>query len=130
MVTFILVHGTFVKSADWPALQRGLVEVTNSGQDACIENIPWTGSNRATARQTAAEDISNKVRARRSNNPDEKIFLIGHSHGGSAIAYFLKIHLEEAAKVEGCAFLSTPFVAIRRRNDASRILGALTFFRF
>ena len=64
----------------------------------------------------------------RSNNPHERIFLIGHSHGGSAVAYFLKNHVEEASKVDGCAFLSTPFVAIRRRNNASRIIGALTFF--
>ncbi|TCU73951.1 hypothetical protein EDE08_10421 [Bradyrhizobium sp. R2.2-H] len=130
MVTFVLVHGTFAKSADWPALECGLNQVAHAnGQNATIEQVTWTGHNRAIARQAAASEISNLVIGIRSRAPNERIFLVGHSHGGSAIAYFLKNYRSPATAVDGCAFLSTPFVAIRRRNEAIPILMVLTFFQ-
>ncbi|MEH2492955.1 hypothetical protein [Bradyrhizobium sp. AZCC 2230] len=63
MATFILVHGTFVKSAEWPALQQGLEEIAvSNGQTAQIKQIPWTGKNTARAREAAAVDISRSVK--------------------------------------------------------------------
>ncbi|MBR1300068.1 alpha/beta fold hydrolase [Bradyrhizobium sp. AUGA SZCCT0042] len=117
MATFVLVHGTYAKSADWPALQSALTDVAKlNGQDVRIEKIPWTGKNRAGARQWAAVDLFRLLLDIRFKNPNEKIFLIGHSHGGSAIVYFLKRYPN--MPLAGCAFLSTPFVAIRERSRA------------
>jgi hypothetical protein len=53
--------------------------------------------------------------------------MIGHSHGGSAIAYFLKEHPEAAKTLAGCAFLSTPFVAIRPRKEAHWLMFSLLY---
>jgi putative serine esterase DUF676 len=117
MATFLLVHGTFAKSAHWPALQDGLAKVAHeAGEKASFKQLTWSGKNRAAARQTAASAILKSVQDIQSNSNNEKIFLIGHSHGGSAIAYFLKEYTEVAKTLSGCAFLSTPFIAMRPRN--------------
>jgi pimeloyl-ACP methyl ester carboxylesterase len=117
MATFLLVHGTFAKSAHWPALQDGLSEAAHeAGEKACFKQLAWSGKNRAAARQAASAAILKSVQDIRSNPDNEKIFLIGHSHGGSAIAYFLKEHTDIAKTLSGCAFLSTPFIAMRPRN--------------
>ena len=119
MTTFILVHGTFANAADWPALQSALTnEVNPSIRPVRFVQISWTGKNRARARQSAADTICLAVNEIRARSISETIFIIGHSHGGSAIAYFLKAYPEVAKTITGCAFLSTPFVAMRPRVQA------------
>jgi pimeloyl-ACP methyl ester carboxylesterase len=131
MATFLLVHGTFAKSANWPALQDGLAEVTHeAGEKASFKQLAWSGENRTAARESAASAILKSVQEIQSNSSNEKIFLIGHSHGGSAIAYFLKEHPEAANTLAGCAFLSTPFVAIRPRRNAFWLMTLLLFFPY
>jgi hypothetical protein len=129
MAHFIFVHGTFAAEANWPLLQAGLIEAARSaGENATFEQIHWSGKNRAKARSAAATSIWLYVERKRHSSPSEKIFVIGHSHGGSAIAYFLKWFTETAGKVAGCAFLSTPFVAIRPRENAVNSFTTLSFF--
>jgi pimeloyl-ACP methyl ester carboxylesterase len=131
MATFLLVHGTFAQSANWPALQEGLAEeAREGGEKASFKQLAWSGKNRAAARESAASAILKSVQEIQSNSSNEKIFLIGHSHGGSAIAYFLKEHPEAANTLAGCAFLSTPFVAIRPRRNAFRLMALLLFFPY
>jgi len=131
MATFILVHGTFTKSAHWPNLQDRLAETARAaGDEPAVEPLPWSGRNRASAREAAASAIFTLVQKIRRISANERIFIIGHSHGGSAIAYFLKEHPEAAKTLAGCAFLSTPFVAIRPRREPIRLICALIFFPF
>jgi pimeloyl-ACP methyl ester carboxylesterase len=131
MAAFILVHGTFAQSAHWPILQDRLAETTRAaGDEPLFEQLLWTGRNRARARQSAASAIFTMVQRFQRTLANEKIFIIGHSHGGSAIAYFLKEHPEVAKTLAGCAFLSTPFVAIRARREATRLMGVLMFFPY
>jgi triacylglycerol esterase/lipase EstA (alpha/beta hydrolase family) len=129
VATFLLVHGTFAKSAHWPALQKGLAEAARAtGETAYFKQLSWSGQNRAAARQGAASAILKSVQDIQSNSNNERIFLIGHSHGGSAIAYFLKQYTEVEKTLNGCAFLSTPFIAMRPRNKA--IAHAVFFFLY
>ena len=131
MATFILVHGTWAKSAHWPELEDGLTEIARAAGDAPLfEKLTWTGRNRVVARQAAASAISNLVKRIQCISVNEKIFIIGHSHGGNAIAYFLKQHQEAAKTLSGCAFLSTPFVAMRPRREATRLFIVLLLFPF
>ena len=90
--------------------------------------MAWSGNNTASARETAASEISATVQNIQSTSRNEKIFIIGHSHGGSAIAYFLKEHPSLAKTLNGCAFLSTPFVAIRPRPQAFRVVYSVLYF--
>ena len=79
MATFVLVHGTYAKSAHWPALQDGLTEATDeAGERAHFKQLLWSGKNRTAARQAAASTILKSVQDIQSNSNDEKIFLIGH----------------------------------------------------
>jgi pimeloyl-ACP methyl ester carboxylesterase len=131
MATFILVHGTFAKSAHWPILQDRLAETARAaGDQPLFEQLTWTGRNLARARQDAASAIFTSVQRIQRTSTNEKIFIIGHSHGGSAIAYFLKEHPEVAKTLAGCAFLSTPFVAIRPRREPFRLFSTLILFPF
>lgn len=129
MATFILVHGTWAKAHHWPALRDGLAIVAGAAGELCrIEELRWSGKNRTSARQRAASDILSIVQEIHSASKDEKVFIIGHSHGGSAIAYFLKEHPALANTLGGCAFLSTPFIAIRPRVEATVQFLVPSFF--
>lgn len=131
MSTFILVHGTFAKPAEWPVLRDSLAETARAAGDTpSFEPLTWTGRNWAGARQAAASEIFTLVKSIQRASANEKIFVIGHSHGGSAIAYFLKEHPELAKTLAGCAFLSTPFVAIRPRRAAFRLMVLLLSFPY
>jgi Serine aminopeptidase, S33 len=134
MATFILVHGTWSKAAHWPALRDGLaLTATERGEQSRFEELRWSGANRASARYRAASDIFSLVQKIRSTAPNEKLFMIGHSHGGSAIAYFLKQNPTLAKTLSGCAFLSTPFIAIRPKEEAVAIfrgIGIVLAFAF
>jgi hypothetical protein len=128
MATFILVHGTFARAAHWPALREGLAQAASAVGEHCrFEEVRWSGKNRASARQGAGAELFSVVQKIHSTLRNEEIFVIGHSHGGSAIAYFLKEHSSLAATLSGCAFLSTPFVAIRPRSQAIPIFTVLYF---
>jgi hypothetical protein len=62
VATFVLVHGTFAKAADWPALQDSLGEAAReAGETACFKHLPWSGQNRAAAREGAASAILKSV---------------------------------------------------------------------
>src|SRR5262245_59380979 len=131
MTVFILVHGTWAKSAHWPILQNALAETAHAaGDEPMFEPLTWTGRNRVRDRQAAASEIHTLVQRSQRASANEKIFIIGHSHGGSAIAYFLKEYPEAAKTLGGCAFLSTPFVAIRPRREAFRFISLLIFFPY
>src|SRR5215831_11796189 len=123
MATFILVHGTWAKPAHWPVLQDSLAETARAAGDTPLfKPLTWTGRNLAGSRKAAAAEIFTLVKSIQRTSANEKIFIIGHSHGGSAIAYFLKEHPEAAKTLAGCAFLSTPFIAIRRRKNPIRLM--------
>jgi pimeloyl-ACP methyl ester carboxylesterase len=129
MATFILVHGTWARDAHWPALRDGLVIAASAAAERCsLEELRWSGKNRTSARLAAATEIFSLVRKIHSTSKDERIFIIGHSHGGSAIAYFLKEYPSLAKTLSGCAFLSTPFIAIRPRVQATLQFYLLSFF--
>jgi hypothetical protein len=127
MATFILVHGTFAKFAHWPALQQGLAAAVGAlGHPTHFQEVRWSGKNRASAREIAAAAISSAVEDVQSTSKTEELFIIGHSHGGSAIAYFLKYYPTLAKSITGCAFLSTPFLAIRPRLHALEVFVGLS----
>jgi len=120
MATFILVHGTWARDTHWPALRDGLVLAASAvGEHSRFEELRWSGKNRASARERAGVEIFSLVQKIQSTSRNEKIFIIGHSHGGSVIAYFLKEYSSLAKTLSGCAFLSTPFVAIRPKVRAT-----------
>jgi pimeloyl-ACP methyl ester carboxylesterase len=130
MAEFILVHGTFAKHAPWTLegseLRARIANLSSRARKPFdFTPVPWGGRNRGGDRLLAADAIASSVKTATAKGDSQKIFLIGHSHGGSAIAYFLKLYPKLAAQVEGVAFLSTPFVATRLRPQWQLFLRAL-----
>jgi pimeloyl-ACP methyl ester carboxylesterase len=107
------------------ALQSLREAVTQYGGSARFIRVAWSGHNLGRDRIQAAKIIAREVEKAQAANREERVFLIGHSHGGSAIAYLLTNfpHLRDA--VSGCAFLSTPFIAIRIRPLWPALVTAL-----
>jgi pimeloyl-ACP methyl ester carboxylesterase len=124
MITYILLHGTFEKRADWPELVNVLTDIARiKRHQPKFKEITWSGNNLIADRVSASKKIASSVEEILTKVPREKIFVIGHSHGGSAIAYFLKEFPNLANRVAGCVFLSTPFVAIRPRAHLRTVLA-------
>lgn len=122
-ITVISVHGTFAKDSAWPALRKGLAgDLRKSGRKVRFSEVNWSGRNTYSGRMEAAAKIDENVRATIASYPDEDIVLLGHSHGGSAIAYFVKNYPATLAKVRGAVFLSTPFVALRPRSNFLEVI--------
>jgi hypothetical protein len=67
-------------------LQDSLAETARSaGEAPLFEHLNWTGTNRIGARRTAASEIFTLVKMIQRTSANENIFIIGHSHGGSAL---------------------------------------------
>jgi hypothetical protein len=131
MITFILVHGTFARKASFTlkdsALRRALQTVCDRYfERASFVSTRWSGRNLASDRIVAAQQIATEIRRLPASHGP--IFLLGHSHGGNAIAYFLKQYPELGSMVCGAAFLSTPFVAMRLRDYWTDIAKVLSCF--
>lgn len=130
MASFILIHGTFARDATWTSSDSPLCKsledaVRQHGQPTTFTPVKWSGRNWGTDRVETAASIANEIKARQARAPGDAVFLIGHSHGGSAIAYLLKNFPDVRDGIAGCAFLSTPFVAQRIRPHWEELLTAI-----
>jgi len=133
VTTCILIHGTFARNADWTQEGSAFREALSShfpkgSTPLCFETLLWSGWNTRRSRFTASEALHKLITRLKKDRPDEEVILIGHSHGGSIIAYCAKIYPEIMKNVSGFVFLSTPFIAIRIRDDMVDILHSILFF--
>ena len=63
MATFLLVHGTFAKSAHWPALQKGLAEAAHAtGETAYFKQLPWSAKTEPLLVRVPLQQFSNQCR--------------------------------------------------------------------
>lgn len=130
MASILLLHGTFAKRALWvqegSPLRSHLQERFGLvGRRAEFVTVEWSGRNLGKDRQGALEEIARSIDQVRKARPDDPIFLVGHSHGGSAIAYFLKSDDRRRKCISGAAFLSTPFVSLTLRPYWKTLLSAV-----
>lgn len=117
-VRLTLVHGTWAKNAPWTNHPKLFTEPLQAHLGGDVELIPdnepikWTGRNRILDRRRAGKIIADRVSAPQTFDYDNHV-VIGHSHGGSAIAYALREFPDKMSGVDGVAFLATPFVHAR-----------------
>ena len=125
-----LVHGTFARNAPWvrpgSSFQRALEEDLRE-KIVFEEPLLWSGRNSIRHRWRAADQLAARVFANQRAHPDDLHVAIGHSHGGSVIAYALGRHAALAASMVGVAFLATPFVDIRPQPAWRRTVRTLCF---
>jgi hypothetical protein len=122
-----LIHGTFAPNAEWTAETSAFCKAIIAGLDidARFNRFQWSARNSAKERIAAADKLAASLRAERLNDPDCTQIVIGHSHGGSVLAYALLRYSELAKTVLG-AFLSTPFIDARPRRNWFRTAMIVT----
>lgn len=135
MATFLLVHGTFAKRTAWiktgsPLRQMLTENMEKKGDTASFVSINWSGKNRVRDRLIAAERISEAVTDAKSKKPTERIYIVGHSHGGSAICYFTKKYPELSRCIDGCIFIATPFYSINKNRSVFWLFLLAAIFSF
>jgi hypothetical protein len=124
---FVLLHGTWARNAPWTSPQGPVAEALRArfGAESVVVPHPWSGRNRIADRRAAADELQVVVSDLARQNPERPLFLIGHSHGGSAIAFALA-RGTITASVAGAVFLSTPFFSMAVRSGSAHVLhGAL-----
>lgn len=116
-----LVHGTFARDAAWTMDGSRLVHALQAELDGpvAIERCQWSGGNSAAARAAAAARLADQLRAQADRDPNERRFVVAHSHGGNVAMYALR-DAALAAQVAGLACLATPFLVARRRDLGSK----------
>jgi|APCry1669192522_1035417.scaffolds.fasta_scaffold05460_4 hypothetical protein len=113
-----LIHGTFARNAEWTEETSAFCKSIVAGLDinATFSRPQWSGRNSTKDRIAAADELAASLSAAQLADPDCLQIAIGHSHGGSVLAYALARHPELAETVAG-VFLSTPFIDARPRRN-------------
>ncbi len=114
-IVVILVHGTWGRRSKWtdPASPFCLGLGSAIGLLVTFKGFAWSGKNSGAARLVAAEGLAQAIVAQIELQPDAKVFVIGHSHGGN-----VALKAAQIAKLEGrvgVVCMSTPFFDITPR---------------
>ena len=112
-----LVHGTFARDASWTLETSDLCKSLAARRNIQTARFTWSGRNRFGDRQKAAQELAFFLRQQREGGHGVPQIVVGHSHGGSVLAYLLARDQEVAETISGAAFLATPFVDARARAD-------------
>jgi hypothetical protein len=146
-----LIHGTFAQGAAWTQPNSMLCNalqcaVAHQGKRLITETVNWGGSNSLQARRIGARSLLRAFTNHHRRKPNATYVAIGHSHGGSVIAYarldtdaeaIRDESIDNAAFVEKCGavFLSTPFIDLKARDGLENIvtipiafIGYIVFF--
>jgi pimeloyl-ACP methyl ester carboxylesterase len=137
VITFVLVHGTFASDAKWPRAGSSMREcLKRAAEEAGVrirfKRVVWSGKNQLAERHRATQRIAAIVNAAIENpaRQGERFILVGHSHGGSVIAYHLRQFSKVSDRIIGCIFLSTPFLALRERAGAKELAASASSIVF
>ena len=121
-----VIHGTFETEATWTQDGSPLLSaiLKRFGQ-AEVRRLKWSGKNSFRARHEGVRCLETHVTKIERDHPRSPHFLIGHSHGGSIMAYWIKKAPRNAERIAGAAFLSTPFIAVQPARHALKLAGQI-----
>jgi pimeloyl-ACP methyl ester carboxylesterase len=117
----VLVHGTFARGAAWTQPSRSTLcrrLRDELGDDVTFDAFEWSGENTHRARVLGGKGLAAHLEDLIGYRRDRRIFVIGHSHGGTVITHALRHRPALARALDGVVFLSTPFIQLRRRPHA------------
>ena len=126
MATIIAVHGTFAtgeESGDkwWQKTsecEKGLREfVQGSATPLIYEQLIWDGDNSETSRRAAGQRLLQRMG--KLEAAGEPYVVIGHSHGGSVVAFAMQLaarHGNALPHLRSWITVGTPFFASERKQ--------------
>ena len=79
-----------------------------------FEVFNWSGDNSMRARAKAAVSLRDRIVALRAAEPETRLLIIAHSHGGNVALRAVSL-LESRERLLGVATLATPFLQLRER---------------
>ena len=136
MFTVIFVHGTWARGrvrkgpprveryrlpGPWPELAHAISAVPGCRE---IRFLRWSGRNSHDARQEAAAILAAELMAHGPGSPDERVVIVGHSHGGTVALYAAR-RVPVDSRLAAVICLSTPFIETFKR-DTDRLEAAAT----
>lgn len=125
-IHLVLIHGTFAQNTPWvkkgSRFRQTLEALQSQKRKIVFDEFMWSGKNKLSDRICAAQALAEEILSHKIIDSDDRIFLVGHSHGGSIISLLLKEYPEIRDCVSGCIFLSTPFYALRVDPSAQRFV--------
>lgn len=109
----LAVHGTFARRDG--ATKWKICDHLKKAGGIVHQEFKWSGNNNHSSRIAAGAELAAYIDSLKIP-PSDRLFLIGHSHGGNVALYALK-HTGNV-KVDGIVFLATPFLLFRPHNFA------------
>src|SRR5262252_5397107 len=86
----ILVHGTNARNAPWTWKGSLLFDtITAAFPEASIIPFNWSGKNSHSARLIAGHELNDLINNSTQGEPEPRIAIISHSHGGNVVLYAL-----------------------------------------
>ena len=111
-----LVHGTFARDAPWTQAESPLCRaLMDRLPGATLLPFSWSGGNSHQIRAETGQALASIIEEKLLAGDVDRVFLIGHSHGGNVALRSLDSEAVEAA-VRGMIFLGTPFLIVDKRN--------------
>jgi hypothetical protein len=108
-----LVHGTFARGAKWadPSRSKLCAHLSQAVTgDIVFDTWKWSGRNSHRHRVLAAQELASHLEACSRAFPNDRHFVIAHSHGGTVLSLALAGSHEARDYVAGSVFLATPFI--------------------
>jgi pimeloyl-ACP methyl ester carboxylesterase len=130
-VVAVLVHGTFARNSEWCQPNSAFRTDLNQFFGGTVQFIRfrWSGWNLHRARIMAGTRLAARLADVVSSNPNSKIVVIGHSHGGNVIRYaFRHVGKDVGERVGGVVTLATPFVTVKPRQNLAWLRHLVTAF--
>jgi alpha/beta hydrolase family protein len=111
-----IIHGTWARKATWCQSNSPFAESIREhlGPDTEIDTFNWSGRNNHPSRHQASLQLGAKLREQ-ALNPNAKLILVCHSHGGNIALYALR-DPELRQAVAGVVCLATPFFVASERS--------------
>lgn len=132
-VVVFAVHGTFAPHAPWTQQASSsmyeylLTALTPHRVNLVWVPIPWSGQNTLLARQMAAKGLVEAYNLMKQTLPDAQFVAVGHSHGGSVVAYAMAAD-GSLTRDLSAVFLSTPFIDLKVRPGLADIISVPVTF--
>ena len=126
-VRVLLIHGTFSPNANWTTPGSSFIQQVAARLNPCaLERLLWSGDNSSGERIKAAQSAARWI----AEQTAERIYIIGHSHGGYIAALAGSMAADPRVRV---ITMSTPFfnvVAQPVRTADNKIDGLNDSCRF